>query len=512
MGNKGSKNAKGGAGSSPGKEKRVKRDIKTDYTFGRTIGKGGSCRVVLGYRKGSDEKFAIKIMQQTEPMNLKLYEHEINILRRLDHPNIIKLREHRHEGNFYIVTEFCGGGELFDRIVDKRWPITEKEASRLVKTMLSAIKYCHDKNVVHRDLKPENFVFKDKTKESEMVLIDFGCAKVVVDDNEYKDLVGTPYYLAPESAAGHKYRRYGKTLKASDVWSVGVIAYVLMTGRPPFNGVNNPAIFSAIIKKKVTFPSDVSLTKPFIDFVKHMLRKSPKQRYTVEQALNHPWVTGKEASDKEIPSDVIKVLRQFAQQSKLKKAITKTLAKHMGKQPEEKIKAHFVRLDKNNSGGLDQEELAYLLMDMGITKSKALVEAKSIIDGADTDGSGEIEFKEFAQVWQRKLLSVNDSYVHAVFNVLDENGDGSIDATELEKVLDLNHNEKGRDHITKLIAEVDKDGDGVISFDEFRSAMVEVPPDPNASQLGHELDEHELRKHAEEAHHDVNLDEMELHE
>merc|ERR1719411_2390361 len=206
----------------------------------------------------------------------------------LNHGNIIRFSEaHVDSNNYYILSELCTGGELFDRIVDKNHPITEKRASQLVKTMLSAVDYCHKKNIVHRDLKPENFVFKTKSQESEMVLIDFGCAKIVKDTQEYKDLVGPPYYLAPESAAGHKYIRTGAVLKSSDLWSIGIIAYVLMTGRPPFNGHSNTEIFSSIIKKPLKFPATVKLSKGFIEFVQKMLKKSPKRRYTLEKALKH---------------------------------------------------------------------------------------------------------------------------------------------------------------------------------------------------------------------------------
>merc|ERR1719334_438909 len=203
-------------------------------------------------------------------MNQDLWQKEKTILKALgEHKNIIKFVEaHQDSTGYYILSELCEGGELFDRIVDKNNPITERRASELVNTMLSAIDYCHKKNIVHRDLKPENFVFKDKTQESEMVLIDFGCAKIVDDIQVYKDLVGTPYYLAPESAAGHKYTRTGAVLKSSDIWCIGVIAFVLMTGRPPFNGRSNNEIFSAIIKKKVKFPPNIKLSKGFTAFVK----------------------------------------------------------------------------------------------------------------------------------------------------------------------------------------------------------------------------------------------------
>jgi len=477
--------------------------IKDKYLMTKTLGKGGSCSVIMGVLKTQPESrpVAVKIMSRQDSHSQELYDHEVNLLSQLDHPNILKMVEYGDdEKNYYIVSECCTGGELFDRIVDKKSMITEKKAAKMIETMLLAVQYCHERNIVHRDLKPENFVFKSTADDAEMVLIDFGCAKVVDDNEAYKDLVGTPYYLAPESAAGHKYTRTGAVLKASDVWSIGVIAYVLMTGRPPFNGRSNNQIFSAIIKKKIKFPTNVKLSKSFMDFVRKMLKKSPKQRITLEEALTHPWVTGQDASNDEISNDVIKVLRQFAQQSKLKKAITKTLATHMGKEPELKIKAHFERLDKNNSGGLDQEELALLLEDMGITKSKAIDEAKAIILATDDDGSGEIEFKEFAQIWQRKLLSVNESYIHAVFTVLDENGDGEIDPDELKKVLDLKDGAGEADTIMELISEVDKNGDGKISFDEFRQAMLEANKDEGSGLdgkvVGQDLNPKELEQNA----------------
>jgi len=268
----------------------------------------------------------------------------------------------------------------------------------------------------------------------------------------------------------------------------GVIAYVLMTGRPPFNGHSNTEIFSSIIKKPLKFPAGVKLSKPFIDFVKKMLKKSPKQRLSLKNALVHPWVSGEEASDRELSSDVIKVLRQFNQQSKLKKAITRTLAAHMGKEPQQKIKEHFKRLDKDDSGGLDKSELALLLQDMGISKVEATKEAGKIIAEVDDDGSGEIEFTEFATIWQRKLLSVNESYIHAVFTVLDENGDGDIDNKELMKVLEISDHEE----IKAYINEVDSDKDGKINFQEFRAAMLEQ--DVKIGNVGAELKQEDVEK------------------
>jgi len=221
----------------------------------------------------------------------------------------------------------------------------------------------------------------------------------------------------------------------------------------------------------------------------------------LEDALGHPWVQGKSTSNAKVAEDVIRVLRQFNQQSKLKKAITKTLASNMGSEPQKKIREQFDRLDKNGDGALDANELSLLLIDMGFTKNQAHSEASKIIKSTDVDGSGEIEFDEFAQIWQRKLLSVNDSYIHAVFSVLDEDGNGTIEADELAKVLNMKKT-GDEEKIAELIKEVDTDGDGVISWQEFYDAMVEKGDLGKGADVGQELNENELPAYVE----DVDLD------
>jgi len=413
------------------------------------------------------------MMSVKSKINRDLYAKEQTILKLLDHPNIIKFVEcYQDSNNFYIVTQLLSGGELFDRIVDAKYEITEMVASRYVKTMLLATQHCHEKNIVHRDIKPENFVFKTTDPESDMVLIDFGCAKQVEKKTKYDDLVGTPYYLAPESAAGKRYIRTGEVLMSSDLWAIGIITFVLMTGRPPFSGQSNSEIFNNIIKKPLRFPTKVKLSEPFKAFCKAILKKSPKRRMKLEAALKDPWVQGQKSSNNKISQDVIRVLRQFNQQSKFKKAISKILAMHMGEESSKKIEAHFKRLDKDNSGGLDEHELCFLLMDMGYAEVKAKEESKAIIESTDDAKSGYIDFQEFAAVWQRKLLSTNESYIHRVFSILDTDGNGEIDPKELAEVLDMTQD--GDDvKVREIIKEVDKNKDGKINFEEFRNAMLE---------------------------------------
>jgi len=213
---------------------------------------------------------------------------------------------------------------------------------------------------------------------------------------------------------------------------------------------------------------------------------------TLNEALAHPWVNGEKASEKQISPDVIRVLRQFNKQSKLKKAITKVLALNMGNEPKRKIRVHFNRLDKNNDGSLDINELSLLLADMGLAENVAKEDARNIMAETDADGSGTIEFEEFAQIWQRKLLSVNESYIHAVFGVLDEDGNGTIEAEELARVLKMEGKENEVE-IKSYISEVDTDNDGKINFKEFKAAMLEKGEfNGSNAGVGFQLEEKEI--------------------
>merc|ERR1719461_1555259 len=156
---------------------------------------------------------------------------------------------------------------------------------------------------------------------------------------------------------------------------------------------------------------------------------------SIEDAIRHPWVQGVDVGDYRLNKDVIHYLRQFSYQSKLKKEITRVLAANMTDEPSKQVLRHFKRLDADGDGYLDDKELTFLLLDMGYTGHTAKSEAVKMIEHADKNSDGVVDFDEFKQVWYRKVLSTNDQYIHRVFSVFDDNGDGHIDANELQQIL-----------------------------------------------------------------------------
>ena len=187
---------------------------------------------------------------------METFKQEINIMIQIDHPNIINLYEVFEDTRYiYLIMEECSGGELFDRIYDrisKKNLFTEKEAAIIFKQFMSAVCHCHSIKICHRDLKPENLLFLNKNFDC-LKVIDFGLSRIFTEkDHKMKTKVGTAYYVSPEILSGDYDEK-------CDIWSSGVILYILLTGDPPFNGENDNVIYRKISKKKFSFPSPSNL-------------------------------------------------------------------------------------------------------------------------------------------------------------------------------------------------------------------------------------------------------------
>ena len=367
------------------------------FTILKVLGEGASCKVVSVRDKRSGAAYAMKIMDKTEPYNAVLFENESLILRTLQHDNILQYvdsYEDRH--TFHLLTVLCQGGELFDRV--KNGSFSEMTAATLGRQMLRSLSYCHAHHIVHRDLKPENFVFatKDDDGENSLRLIDFGCAKLVEDDEVISDVAGSPYYCAPEILSDVV--RTGAVWKAADMWSVGVILFLLVCGFPPFNGDSQDKIFRKIKKGKFRFPrpselGGVQLSDSVQDLITSLLQMQPSKRLTAEAALQHPWITGATASSTPLPAVVVDALSSFRAQCRLKKAAARVLLNKMTDDDRSNLKAVFSQFDVNGDGQLGPEEVTRLLRSIG----KEGEEARVVLRTMDDDGDGGVSLDEFEQ-------------------------------------------------------------------------------------------------------------------
>ena len=253
------------------------------YTIGKQLGAGAFGEVLECTQKESGSLRAVKVLRKAlmDEDEIRMFLNEIKILKDLDHPNILKLYEvYEDQKRYYIVTDICDGGELFDEI-QRQGQFTEEMAMMLMKQALICINYCHKKSIVHRDLKPENILLEKNNKEFDQIkIIDFGTSKKLAEGERCHEKLGTPYYIAPEVLK----KNYDTKC---DIWTCGVITYILLCGNPPFNGANDKEIMTSIARGEVKFSDPVweRVSDDAKDFINYLIRVDPDDRPTAEAAL-----------------------------------------------------------------------------------------------------------------------------------------------------------------------------------------------------------------------------------
>ncbi|KAI8906340.1 kinase-like domain-containing protein, partial [Gorgonomyces haynaldii] len=249
---------------------------------------GTFATVVLVTENATKKKYAMKIIDKSKSRGMEeQIIKEITILKRIQHPNIIRLYEcFETKDKIYMQMEFVDGGELFDRIVNLGF-YGEEDAKSIVKNILDAVQYLHNAGIVHRDLKPENLLMASSDEHAPVKLADFGLSTVVTNDNMLKTSCGTLTYCAPEILKGEK---YGKPV---DMWSIGVITYILLSGYPPFWNKDESVMLAQTIRGAFKFfsPDWDEVSQTAKDFISALIHVDHKERLTCEQALEHPWIT-----------------------------------------------------------------------------------------------------------------------------------------------------------------------------------------------------------------------------
>jgi len=334
-------------------------DYKKKYEYICILGNGAFGKVRL-FRDRSCKtmKFAIKTIKKeglSSTMRNCILE-EVNILRELDHPNIVKYYE-TYEDDFYIhiVMEYLQGEDLFKVITNRKYNnYTEKDAADIIKQILKAVLFIHNKKIVHRDIKPENILFGVSGDYTSLKLIDFGLS---THQFTKKQIVGSPYYMAPEIISGnYSYK--------TDNWSIGVMLFVLMTGKYPFTGEDQKTVFFKIKNEDFNVKELESsrCSKEVKNLISKLLVKDIKDRLSIEEALEHPWLKLWDNPDEKViapllDKNIVDSIKEFTNQNCFHKEVMFYMAKLSRDEEVAKLKETFEKLDKDHAGTLTYDEI-----------------------------------------------------------------------------------------------------------------------------------------------------------
>ncbi|XP_058777776.1 calcium-dependent protein kinase 28-like isoform X1 [Vicia villosa] len=459
------------------------KDFDKRFSLGKLLGHGQFGYTYVGIDKSSGDRVAVKRLEKAKmilPIAVEDVKREVKILKELTgHENVVQFFNAFEDDSYvYIVMELCEGGELLDRILGKKDSrYTEKDAAVVVRQMLKVAAQCHLHGLVHRDMKPENFLFKSNREDSALKATDFGLSDFIKPGKRFPDIVGSAYYVAPEVLK----RKSGPE---SDVWSIGVITYILLCGRRPFWDKTEDGIFKEVLRNKPDFrrkpwPTISTAAK---DFVKKLLVKDPRARLTAAQALSHPWVReGGEASEIPIDISVLNNMRQFVKYSRLKQFALRALASTLNEGEFSDLKDQFDAIDVDKNGAISLEEMRQALakdLPWKLKESRVL----EILQAIDSNTDGLVDFTEFvAATLHVHQLEEHDSdkwqqRSQAAFEKFDLDKDGYITPEELRMVgvsetpLTILHTGM-RGSIDPLLEEADIDKDGKISLPEFRRLL-----------------------------------------
>ncbi|ERM99128.1 CDPK-related kinase 1 [Amborella trichopoda] len=419
------------------------KHFTTKYETGEEIGRGHfgyTClaNVKKGELKGRE--VAVKIVpkaKMTTAIAIEDVRREVKILRALSgHKNLAQFYDvYEDHDNVYIVMELCKGGELLDRILARGGKYSEDDAKAVMVQILSVVAFCHLQGVVHRDLKPENFLFSSKDENSPLKAIDFGLSDFVKPDERLNDIVGSAYYVAPEVL----HRSYNTE---ADMWSIGVIAYILLCGSRPFWARTESGIFRAVLKADPSFEEAPwpSLSAEARDFVKRLLNKDLRKRLTAAQALSHPWI--RNYQDVKIPLDmlVFRLVRAYICSSSLRRSALGALAKTLTEDQLFYLRQQFELLGPNKLGCISLQNFKTALMK---NATDAMKESR-VLDFVSSIGALQyrrLDFEEFCaaatSVHQMEGLENWEQHARRAYELFEKDGNRAIVIEELASELGL---------------------------------------------------------------------------
>lgn len=468
--------------------------VKEEYEIYNDLGKGSFGTVYKVYHKITKQIRAMKVIKKDTVLlqdDDRKFLKEIEILISLDHPNIIKIFDYYvDETNYYLIMEYVSGGELYDTI--SKWDYyDEHKAGYILKQILSAVAYMHDKNIVHRDLKPENMLVENKSKTKDGVeeinikIIDFGTCNFYKKNENLSLKVGSPYYIAPEVLK----KKYNEK---SDIWSCGVILYVLLVGYPPFISNSTPELLKKVEQGIYSLDGPLwsKISKNAKDLVKNMMNVNMNDRYSADKCLHHPFITENCTNilvkeDFNACKNFLNNLKNWNNTEKFQQATVAYIIHHLQPSKDlEAIKKIFKHFDQDGNGRLSYEELK-----IGIIKyfGKEISDLKmnEIISEIDGDADGYIGYEEFLRVFADRDNILSEKNLLLAFKKFDTNGDGKLSIEEIRSVL----GNSNLGYVENLMKFIDDDKNNNIDFDEFKNLMICMTKNNNGTIISlNELD------------------------
>lgn len=418
------------------------KNFGAKYELGKEIGRGHFGHTCHARGKKGDLKdlaLAVKIISKvkmTTAISIEDVRREVKILRALSgHKHLIHFYDACEDtNNVYIVMELCEGGELLDRILSRGGRYTEADAKLIIVQILSVVAFCHLQGVVHRDLKPENFLFMSKSEDADMKLIDFGLSDFIRPEERLNDIVGSAYYVAPEVL----HRSY--SLEA-DIWSIGVISYILLCGSRPFWARTESGIFRAVLRADPNF-DDIpwpSVSPEAKDFVKRLLNKDYRKRMSAAQALTHPWLS---SESHPIPLDILiyKLVKSYLHASPFKRAALKALSKALTENELVYLRAQFMLLEPNKDGRVSLDNFRMALL-RNATDAMKESRVPDILNAMAPLSYRKMDFEEFCaaaiSTYQLEALETWEQIASTAFEYFEQEGNRSVSVEELARELNV---------------------------------------------------------------------------
>ena len=409
-------------------------DIRKIYKFKEVLGGGHFGCIRLGYKRGENPKryYAIKSIRKKNLTNTDLNDmlNEVEIISKLRHPNIIKFYETYHdEKYFHIVMEYCKGKDIFEKINQYGF-ISENIVKKIISKLVHAISYCHSKNLTHRDLKLENILFINNDMESEIKLIDFGLACKYEPNKKMTTFAGSPYYIAPEVLKGNYDNK-------CDIWSIGIITYVMLTGILPFEGETNDEIFNKILTKEVNFehPNFNIISNEAKMFIKLCLEKDPNKRISAQKLIENNWIKNTLLKDNVLKSDILYNLKNLNAINKMKILILSYIVNNLSQTEQQKLQEAFYAIDLDHTGQICPEELYKACEENNIPITKN--EINNIIQNLNicynrASNNNVLDYQQFLMAVYDIEKNIDRNKIEKAFEFFDINQDGFIDVDDLK--------------------------------------------------------------------------------